>query len=82
METVNERPKRNVTYRKLRALMAANGDLQKDLADMLGICQQAVSFRFSGRSDWRLTEMYAIMDRYNMPYNQLHLVFPPWAKGA
>ena len=63
-------------YKKLRGLMAENGDTQKDLGDVLNISSRSVSDRMTGRIPWSLDEMYSVMDRYSIPYDLLHEVFP------
>lgn len=70
------------TYAKLRGLMVQNDDQQKDLARLLLLSTQAVCDRINNRSEWRLGEMYAIMDHYRVPYSELHEVFPPNGKKA
>lgn len=63
-------------YRKLWGLMAENGDTQKDVARVLLVSPQSVCDRMCGRQDWKLDEMYLLLDRYRVPYSQLHKVFP------
>lgn len=64
------------TYAKLRGLMVQNDDTQRDLARLLLLKPQSISDRMSNRSEWKLSEMYAIMNRYHVPHEQLHEVFP------
>lgn len=68
------------TYAKLRALMMQNDDTQNDLARLMLVSPQAISNRMNNRSDWKLSEMYAIMNRYHVPHEQLHEVFPEGGK--
>lgn len=64
------------TYAKLRGVMREQDDTQEDLARMLLMTKAAVSQRFNNRTPWKLDEMYAIMDRYRLPYESLHEIFP------
>ena len=36
----------------------------------------SISLRMTGKREWQLTEMYAILDLINEPYNRLHEYFP------
>ena len=61
---------------KLRGLMREYGDTQDDSARVLLVSRATVSNRMRGESDWNLSEMYALMDRYHVPHDRLHEVFP------
>lgn len=63
-------------YSKLRGLMREFGDTQDDVARALLLSRISVSNRLRGTSEWRLGEMYALMDRYHVPHDRLHEVFP------
>ena len=63
-------------YSKLRGLMREYGDTQDDLARVLLLGRASVSNRMRGAADWKLGEMYALMDRYNVPHDRRHEVFP------
>lgn len=63
-------------YGKLRGLMREFGDTQDDVARALLLSRISVSNRLRGTAEWRLDEMYALMDRYHVPHDQLHMVFP------
>lgn len=63
-------------YGKLRGLMHEFGDTQDDLARALLLARVSVSNRMRGKQEWKLCEMYALMDRYNVPHDRLHEVFP------
>lgn len=63
-------------YAALRGLMKANDDTQNDLARMLLLSTPAISQRMNNRADWKLSEMYAVLDRYRVPHDQLSKVFP------
>lgn len=63
-------------YSKLRGLMREYGDTQDDVARALLLSRISVSNRLRGASDWKLSEMYALLDRYHVPYSKLNEVFP------
>lgn len=63
-------------FGKLRGLMREFGDTQDDLARVLLLSRISVSNRLRGTAEWRLGEMYALMDRYHVPHDRLHEVFP------
>ena len=63
-------------YSKLRGLMREYGDTQDDLARALLLSRASVTNRMRGAAEWRLDEMYALMDRYHVPHDRLHEVFP------
>lgn len=63
-------------YGKLRGLMHEFGDTQDDVARALLLSRISVSNRLRGTAEWRLSEMYALMDRYHVPHDRLHEVFP------
>ena len=63
-------------YSKLRGLMREFGDTQDDVARALLLSRISVSNRLRSTAEWRLDEMYALMDRYLVPHDRLHEVFP------
>ena len=54
-------------YSKLRGLMREYGDTQDDLARALLLSRASVTNRMRGAAEWRLDEMYALMDRTTCP---------------
>ena len=63
-------------FGKLRGLMREFGDTQDDVARALLLSRISVSNRLRGTAEWRLDEMYALLDRYHVPHDRLHEVFP------
>lgn len=63
-------------YAKLRGAMREHDDTQETLARALLLSTVSISKRFNNQADWRLSEMYAILDRYHVPHNRIHLYFP------
>jgi hypothetical protein len=63
-------------FRKLRGKLAEFEIDQIYLAKKLGVTQQCISHRMTGKYPWTLTEMYAVMDLIQEPYDKLHEYFP------
>ena len=63
-------------FGKLRGLMREYGDTQDDIARALLLGRVSVSNRMRGASDWKLSEMYSLLDRYHVPHDRLHEIFP------
>lgn len=70
------------TYAKLRGAMKENDDTMEDLARLLLMTRAAVSQRFRNHTQWKLEEMYMLMDRYHLPYDRLHEYFPRYGRKA
>lgn len=76
-------------YRKLRSLLFDCDITYKDLAAGIGKSPSYISERMVGsnaRKQWTIKDMYAICDFVNaasfedklpMPYNEIHIFFPP-----
>lgn len=67
-------------FSKLRGALRENDINQAYLAEKLGLCSMSVSNRFTGKTPWRLDEMYFAMDLIGAPHEQLHLYFPKSGK--
>ena len=63
-------------YAALRGLMQANDETQTDLCRLLLISRSALSDRFNNTVEWKLSEMYAIMNHYHVPHEHLYKIFP------
>lgn len=63
-------------YAKLRGLMAEHDDTQRDLARLLLLSPQSISDRMSNRAEWKIGEMYTVMNHYRVPHDRLNQVFP------
>ena len=63
---------------KLRALMVEPGDDGEHLARALMLGRTALSYRMNAKYPWTSWEMWTIMRRYNVPADQMHLVFPEY----
>ena len=46
--------------------MVYHGDTQKDLADALGITEQTISEKINGISDFKQSEIKALIRRWNL----------------
>lgn len=64
------------TYAKLRGIMREHDDTMYDLGNLLLLSNRAISARMNNRAEWKLGEMYAIMNRYHLPHSMLNEVFP------
>ena len=69
-------------YEYLRGRLRQIGLEERDLAYSLGITPQALSHRFSGRTEWRQGEMYRTLDVCRAQPEELHLFFPMNGIGA
>lgn len=65
------------TYLALRGVISAHGMTNSDVAAKLQLTPFSISNRFCGRNPWDINEMYQIMDMFHLPYDQLHIYFPP-----
>lgn len=63
-------------YSILRGLMKASDETQEDLCRLLLVSRSAISARFNGTSEWKLSEIYTILDHYHVPHEHLNEVFP------
>ena len=60
----------------LRSIMVLHGDLNKDLADYLGISEQSVSNKINeNETEFKLSEIKKIKIRYNLTKDQIDLIF-------
>ncbi|NCB52256.1 MAG: hypothetical protein EOM54_10295 [Clostridia bacterium] len=63
-------------FRKLRAKLKEEDIDQAYLAEKFDVCPVVISNRMTGKTDWRLKEMYLIMDIIGEPYSKLYTYFP------
>ena len=63
-------------FRKLRAAMVEGDIDQRELARELGLTQQAVSAKLSGRAPWTLCQAYMVMEVLELDLSRLPLLFP------
>lgn len=60
-----------IKYIELFIQMKKNGDTQKGIAKELGISQQAISRKLSGKNEWTISEIDKLCEYYNMNYYEL-----------
>lgn len=60
-----------IKYMKLFVEMRKNEDTQKSIAKVLGISQQAISRKLSGKNEWTISEIDKICEYYNKSYYEL-----------
>lgn len=64
-------------FRKLRIAMMDQDKTMADLTAVVGVKDPSnISDRFVGRTDWKLDEMYAVLDFLNIPVEDMHIYFP------
>lgn len=69
-------------FAKLRGEITAHEIEHSDFARGIGLSKSAVSQRLNGHKQWRLSEMYAAMDFFELPYSQLNEYFPPFSQSG
>jgi len=69
-------------FRELRGHLAELGMDHKYFAEKLGMCPASFSGRMTGRLQWQMNEMYAVMDTLKIPYEQLSEYFPKNGKSV
>ena len=67
----------NDKYRVLRTQLKEKDIDVAYLADKLGVCTDYVRRRLRGAAPWIQTDMYAVLDMLHIPYDQIHIIFPP-----
>ena len=69
-------------FLKLKARMVECGISQAQLSKSLKLCPMSVSRRFTGKLQWRLNEIYLVMNILNIPRGCLETYFPPAAEAV
>lgn len=64
-------------YKELRRAMRSADVSNVYLAEKLDMAASSVSLRLNGHCPWESDRMYAVMDLLHLPYDQLHIYFPP-----
>ena len=62
---------------KLREAMKENGISQEYLGELLNLSSSCISKRMRGVVEWRINEIYEVLDILRIPYSQLQEYFPP-----
>ena len=60
-----------IEYMQLFVEMTRNEDTQTSIANLLGISQQAVSRKLSGKNQWRINEIEKLCKYYNKDFCEL-----------
>ena len=63
------------TKEKLKEFMDIFGDNLTKLADYLGISYQSISKKLNGHTDFKLTEIRMIKERYNLTAEEVDYIF-------
>lgn len=69
-------------FRELRAALRKRGLTNGVFSEQLGIGQVAASHRFTGKVQWRLSEMYETMRILGEPYSEMLRYFPEGGMDA
>ena len=60
---------------KFRQAMIANRDTQTKLAEALGLSQSGISDRINGKTDFKLSEINFIIQRYHLSPSEANTIF-------
>ena len=60
-----------VLFPELVGEMAKRGDTQKTLAQVLGLSRMTMYNKFSGKKEWKISEIEAICDYYKRDFHEL-----------
>ena len=60
---------------KIRAILERYGHNQNDLADLLNITYQSVSIKLNGHKDFTQTEIYKIIQFYELTAEEVMSIF-------
>ena len=58
-----------------RAMYTAQGNTQKEVAEILGIAEQTLSAKVNGETDFKHSEIKALIDRYGLTPEQVDAIF-------
>ncbi len=62
---------KKILFPGLLGEMAKNGETQETLAKLLDISIQSICRRFTGKSEWSISEIDKICEHYNKNYYEL-----------
>ena len=65
------------TYTDLRAELTRNCYNQADLIEIMGKSKTYLTERFTGVRGWNQEDMYFLLDLIKVPYEKMHVYFPP-----
>ena len=68
-------------YERLRCALEDRGIRQCYIAKNLGVTSPTVSNRLSGKYDWPMKDVYAVMDLLKLPYEHMSAYFPKDGKS-
>lgn len=58
-----------------RAMYTAQGNTQKQVAEILGIAEQTLSAKVNGETDFKHSEIKTLIDRYGLTPEQVDAIF-------
>ena len=71
----------SVPYKALRDLMQIYNFTNESLAEELGCSKGTISHKLNAHNDWTISEMWKIMDLFELPPSKLHELFPAYSKA-
>jgi len=73
----------DIDVRRLRAVMALHGDTGKTLAAKLGLHPSTLSRTLTGRREFRVHEVVAIVRLYRLTPGEVDAIFfPAWRRAS
>lgn len=64
-----------VNKNELKSVMVRYGDTMTDLGKYLGMTYTNVSKKLNGYSDWTVSQVYAVKQRYNLTAEDIDRIF-------
>ena len=62
---------KKILYPGLVAEMARHGDTYKNMEELLGKSNASISKRFTGKKEWKISEINKICEYYNKTFEEL-----------
>ena len=63
----------NTNY--LKYLMSRNGDTQKEISNLLGISQNSLINKMTGKTYFTMREVRLIVERYDLDFREIKKIF-------
>lgn len=62
---------KKVLFPGLHGEMARRGETQQELAKLIDITEQAISKKFTGKTQWKFNEIEILCEHFNKNYDEL-----------
>lgn len=69
-------PYRSKFFRLRIRMMECQHDIAS-LSKTIDMAASTLSAKLNGKNPWKINEVYRICDELDIPYNEIHLYFPP-----